>query len=181
VCRFWCRRRWITRRCASCISRQTAGIDADRDRIEIALTRWAVADDKALFAICRGIQVVNVALGGSLIQDIPSQFETDLIHAGSSINAARDQVLHAVRSDADSILASIIGSDEVGVNSFHHQSIKALAPALTVTALSPDEIVEAVEHPGKRFFLGVQWHPEEMAAGRADMQALFGALVQASR
>jgi putative glutamine amidotransferase len=158
----------------------TEGIDADRDRVEIDVTRWALDDDKPLFAICRGIQVVNVALGGSLIQDIPSQFETELIHAGSSIKAARDQVLHTVRSAPGSKLESVIGVGDVGVNSFHHQSIKALAPGLTLTALSPDEIVEAVEHPAKRFFVGVQWHPEEMAAGRPDMLALFGALVQSS-
>jgi putative glutamine amidotransferase len=158
----------------------TEGIDADRDRVEIDVTRWALADDKPLFAICRGIQVVNVALGGSLIQDIPSQFETDLVHAGSSIKAARDQVLHSVRSAPGSKLEAIIGAGEVGVNSFHHQSVKALAPGLALTALSPDEIVEAVEHPGKRFFLGVQWHPEEMAAGRSDMMALFEALVRSS-
>ncbi len=158
----------------------TAGIDADRDRVELELTRWAVADNKPLLGICRGIQAMNVALGGTLVQDIPSQVETQLIHAGHWHNAARDQVLHTVCSLANTRLAGIIGFGDVGVNSFHHQSIKKAADDFVVTATSNDGVIEAVEIPAHQFCLGVQWHPEEMASSRPDMMRLFEALVTAS-
>lgn len=159
---------------------KTGGIDPDRDRVETALTRWAVAENKPLLGICRGIQVMNVALGGSLIQDIPSQAPSELTHAGHWHGAARDQVLHTVRCDADSRAALLLGA-EVGVNSFHHQSINRVGDAYVVTGRSTDGIVEAIEIPSQRFCLGVQWHPEEMAAGREDMLSLFRALVQAAQ
>jgi putative glutamine amidotransferase len=159
---------------------KTGGIDADRDRMEIALTRWAAAENKPLLGICRGVQVMNVALGGSLIQDIPSQSPSELTHPGHWYSAARDQVLHNVCCDANTRLAGIIGFGDVGVNSFHHQSLKRVAEPFVVTARAPDGIVEAVEIPGNTFCVGVQWHPEEMAAGRPDMMRLFEGLVSAS-
>lgn len=159
---------------------KTGGIDAERDRAETALMRWCVAENKPVLGICRGIQVMNVALGGSLIQDIPSQAPSELTHAGHWTGAARDQVLHTVTCEAGTRAAALFGR-QVGVNSFHHQSIRRLGDGFVVTGRATDGIVEAVEIPSQRFCLGVQWHPEEMAAGRDDMRSLFRALVNATR
>ena len=159
---------------------KTGGIDPDRDRVEMALTRWAIAENKPLLGICRGVQVMNVSLGGSLIQDIPSQSPSELTHPGHWYSAPRDQVLHTVRCDAGSHIAALLGA-EVGVNSFHHQSIRRVATGFVATAYASDGIVEAIEAPDQRFCVGVQWHPEEMAAGRADMQNLFRMLVDVAR
>lgn len=161
---------------------ETYGIDADRDRAEVALTQWAMQDDKPAFSICRGIQVVNVALGGTLIQDIPTQWQSaiTLEHRGHKIGAARDQVLHEVCVWPGCKLASIIGAGNVATNSFHHQAVGRVADGLVVTSRASDGIIESVEAPDKRWFIGVQWHPEEMTAGRPDMMALFQNFVDAS-
>jgi putative glutamine amidotransferase len=151
----------------------TNDVDLERDHVEIALVRWALEDDKPLFAICRGVQVMNVALGGTLIQDIPTQHGDRIEHRGNWIGAARDKVLHEVCVEPGSRIASIIGEGNIGVNSFHHQALKRVANGLGVTSRSPDGIIESVEIPDKRYFVGVQWHPEEMTAGRADMMNLF--------
>lgn len=160
---------------------ETYGIDADRDEVEVALTQWTMQDDKPAFSICRGIQVVNVALGGSLIQDIPSQWQAGnlLEHRGHKIGAARDQVLHDVCVEPNCKLASILGAGNVGTNSFHHQALGRIGDGLVITSRAPDGIIESVEAPDRRWFVGVQWHPEEMTAGRADMMALFQSFVDA--
>lgn len=158
----------------------TDDINLERDDIEIALARWTLEDDKPMFAICRGIQVVNVALGGSLIQDIPSQYDQRIEHRGSAIGAARDQVLHEVCIEPGARITEIFGAGNVGVNSFHHQAIKAMGDGLLVTSRAQDGIIESVELPGRRYYLGVQWHPEDMTAGREDMLALFQSFVDAS-
>ena len=162
---------------------KTAGIDDDRDRAEILLTQWAVTDDKAVFGICRGMQMMNVAMGGTLIQDIPSQWSTNLVHSAYAINPdpPRDGVSHAAQFAAGSRIAQIIGAPEAGVNSFHHQSVKRMADGFVPTSTSPDGIIESFEMPNKRFSLGVQWHPEDMAAGRDDMMNLFRAFVDSAR
>jgi putative glutamine amidotransferase len=106
---------------------KTGHSDPDRDRTEFALSRWAVTDDKPLLGICRGIQSLNVALGGSLVQDIPSQWPTSLRHNGHYEQAARDEVLHTVCVEPGSRIDAILGAAEgreVGVNSFHHQAVK---------------------------------------------------------
>jgi len=131
-----------------------------------------------VFGICRGVQLMNVALGGSLIQDIPSQAPSALTHHGRWNGAARDQVLHTVTCEDGTRSAALFGR-EVGVNSFHHQSIKRLAEGFVVTGCSTDGIIEAIEIPSQRFCLGLQWHPEEMAEGRADMLGVFRAFVTA--
>lgn len=161
---------------------ETYGIDADRDHVEVALTQWAMQDDKPAFFICRGIQVQNVALGGTLIQDIPTQWKANnlLEHRGHKIGAARDQVLHEVCVEPNCKLASIIGAGDIGTNSFHHQALGRIGAGLIITSRAPDGIIESVEAPDKRWFVGVQWHPEEMTAGRADMMSLFQSFVDAS-
>ncbi len=156
---------------------KTAGIDPDRDRAECLLARWAVADDKPLFGICRGIQSLNVALGGSLIQDIPSQWPTPVRHNGHYDGAARDEVLHTVRVEPGSRVAQMLTASEVGVNSFHHQAVKRVAQGFVVTSRANDGVIESIEMPGKRFVVGVQWHPEEMSESRTDMMNLFATFV----
>ncbi|MCS6847967.1 MAG: gamma-glutamyl-gamma-aminobutyrate hydrolase family protein [Anaerolineae bacterium] len=158
---------------------KTYGVDRERDEVEMALARWALQDDKPLFAICRGIQVMNVALGGSLIQDLPSQWGSAVPHDGNYNGFERHAVAHPVCIEPGTHIAQIMGPGEVGVNSFHHQALKDVADGLIITSRAPDGIVESVEFPGKRHYIGVQWHPEEMAAGREDMMRLFRTFVEA--
>lgn len=155
-------------------------VDAPRDALELALSRWAFEDDVPLFGICRGQQVINVALGGTLVQDIPSQVETHIAHDQTD-DHPRNRHAHAVEIDPGSRLAQVMGATRAEVNSLHHQSVGLPAPGLCVTALSPDGIVEALEHPGKTFVLSVQWHPEDMAHDEAAMQRLFDAFVAAAK
>lgn len=159
---------------------KTGRIDPDRDRAEFIVSRWAMADDKPLFGICRGIQALDVALGGTLVQDIPSQWSSELRHNGHYDGANRDDILHTVQVEPGTRVWQMLGQSEVGVNSFHHQAVKRVADEFVVTARSSDGIIEAIEHPGKRFAVAVQWHPEEMSATRQDMLNLFVTFVQAA-
>jgi putative glutamine amidotransferase len=133
-----------------------------RDEYEIALVRSALSHDLPVFAICRGVQLLNVALGGSLLQDIPSQVEQHLDHHPSGGVA---QVAHFVDVTPGTRIAELLG-DEVDANGFcavnsrHHQAINALGDGLKVTARAVDGVIEAVERPASRFCVGVQWHPE---------------------
>ncbi len=160
--------------------RLTHGVSDERDRAELALARWALEEDKPVLAICRGIQVMNVATGGTLIQDIPAQVSPAVCHRYSD-DTPRDFIAHTVRVETGARLASILGATEVGVNSWHHQSCDAPGNGIVYTAWSPDGVVEGAEAPGRRFAVCVQWHPEEMFHNRADMLALFRALVEASK
>jgi putative glutamine amidotransferase len=133
---------------------------ARRDQCELALARRARERNIPTLAICRGIQVVNVALGGTLVQDIPSQSPSDINHDQSEKRAAR---LHDVHIEPDSLLHEAIGATDIAVNSSHHQSVARVAPGLRVTARSPDGVVEGVEWTGDDWWmLAVQWHPEEL-------------------
>jgi putative glutamine amidotransferase len=159
--------------------RATHGVSEERDRAELALVRWALAEGKPMLAICRGIQVMNVAAGGTLVQDIPTQISEEVVHRYSD-DTPRDFVAHTVRVDAGTRLASILGATEVETNSWHHQSCKAPGQGIVYTAWARDGVVEGLEVPGHRFAVAVQWHPEEMFHNRADMLALFRALVKAA-
>jgi putative glutamine amidotransferase len=159
---------------------KTSGIDPDRDSAEFWLTRWAAADNKPLFAICRGIQAMNVALGGTLVQDIPSQWRNPITHDGNYYGPTRDEIHHDVCVEPHTQLAQMLGAGDVGTNSFHHQALKRVADGLVVTARAKDGVIEAVEMPDHRFFVGVQWHPEEMAATRANMLRLFQTFIAAT-
>jgi len=160
--------------------RATCSVSAERDRAELALARWAIEQDKPLLAICRGIQVVNVAMGGTLIQDIATQVGEQVVHSYSA-DTPRDFVAHTVRVTADTRLAQILGETQLGTNSWHHQSCQEPGPGLVYTAWAPDGVVEGLEAPGQRFAVAVQWHPEEMFHSRADMLALFQALIRAAQ
>jgi putative glutamine amidotransferase len=156
----------------------TGNIDHDRDRTEIALTRWALEDKLPTFGICRGIQVMNVALGGSLIQDVPSLVAYPLRH-DLDPGETRSRILHDVTLAEDSHLARIIGQSRVPVNSIHHQAIERPAPMLRVVGHAPDGVIEAVEIPEMPFFMAVQWHPEDMIDDER-MLRVFRSFVEAA-
>ncbi len=154
-------------------------IQPARDETELRVTRWALADGRPIFGICRGIQMLNVAAGGSLYQDIPSQLETELGHSyrkGDPHNLRA----HPVEFDPESRVAQWFGTTTIDVNSLHHQSLKKVAPGLRVIARAPDGIVEAVESEDERFIVGVQFHPELLGDDER-MAKLFEEFVQGAR
>ncbi len=155
----------------------TGNIDDRRDQVEISLAQWAVRDDQPVLGICRGHQVLNVALGGTLVQDIPSQVTTTINHDGSK---PRGLPAHDVTIDPASRLAGIIGSTRLAVNSLHHQSVEQPAPDMCVTAHAPDGVIEGLEMPDKRFVLSVQWHPEDMFEDDPAMLRIFQSFVGAA-
>ncbi len=150
-------------------------IDEERDRFEVELIHVARDRDLPFLGICRGLQVLNVALGGSLYQDLSYRQGTDPAHM--SPRERRGEPVHLVTIAASSRLAEIIGARELHVTSTHHQIIHDLAPNLQVSAVAPDGVIEGVEGPG-RFFLAVQWHPERMATRHPEQLALFRALIE---
>jgi putative glutamine amidotransferase len=155
------------------------GVDTDRDRVEIQLVRYAVQEKLPFLGICRGIQMVNVALGGSLYTHVIDQ-HPDAIKHDFVDGHKRDYLAHEVNIQPDSRLASILKIPTVKVNSLHHQGLRRLAPELKAAAYAPDGLVESVEIPAHPFGVAVQWHPEWLQA-HAPMRALFKAFVEASQ
>lgn len=155
-------------------------IARQRDEMEMTLARWAMAEGRPLLAICRGIQLLNVALGGSLYQDIQAQIPGAERHDWYP-GYPRDHRPHPVTITPQTRLARIVESPSLPVNSLHHQSLKGIAPGLIVTALAPDGVVEAVEATEHPFAVAVQWHPEELADNDPVAQRLFDAFVAACR
>ena len=153
------------------------GTSADRDRSDLALVHAALSDDLPLLAICRGMQVVNVALGGTLHQHVPDVFDTLVVHRDDPPGP----ILHAVTVDEASRLAAVMGVDEVRTMSWHHQAIDALGKGLTSVATSPDGVVEALALDRSPGCLIVQWHPELTAEEDPTQQALFDEVVTAAR
>jgi putative glutamine amidotransferase len=157
------------------------GVDAARDDYEIALVRAAIAADLPVLAICRGLQVMNVAAGGTLVQDIPSQVGTVVPH---QVPTPADAIAHDVSVVTGSRLAGLMRTDAAGgrlaVNSRHHQAVRRIAEGFVVTAEAPDGVIEALERPLSRFCVGVQWHPENFLGSGAFLP-LFAGLVAASR
>ena len=129
--------------------------------------------------ICRGIQSLNVALGGTLYQDLPSQYHPEAGKMLHNQTAPTQYPSHRVAILPDTPLHALLGVDTLAVNSFHHQAVKRVAPELRACAEAPDGLTEAVYHPELPFLWGVQWHPERMRD--ASSAALFTALVEASR
>lgn len=148
-----------------------------RDALEVKLTHLAQRRRMPTLALCRGIHIMNVALGGTLIQDIPSQWKSDTAHPRSSQPAQR---VHRVDLDPDSRLARMIGASTLAVNSSHHQAIQRVADALRVTGESPDGIIEAVESVDTDWWMvGVQWHPEDLTATEEDWdRRIFAAFAE---
>jgi putative glutamine amidotransferase len=155
--------------------------DQARDWVETNLIRWAVANHKPVFGVCRGTQAINVALGGTLHQDVADQRPSAIRHDcfAPAEGYQRDSLVHEVNLEKGSLLRRIMEVERVLVNSLHHQAIKVLAPGLTATAFAPDGLIEGVEGEGDQFLVGVQWHPEELAEAHEPHRRLFHAFVQA--
>ncbi len=137
-------------------------VDGQRDTVELALARWCRADQRPLLGICRGIQTINVAFGGSLWQDLPSQLPNSLDHRHNTHLRVYDVPGHPLQLSADSWLARQLGAAELLVNTMHHQALKAVAPGLRVVGYAPDGVIEAVEGTEAGFVVGVQCHPEHL-------------------
>ena len=149
-------------------------VNSPRTDFEIQLVRLALARELPVFGICGGAQVLNVALGGALYQDIPSQVPKAYKHSGSPERA------HTVDIVPNTRLAAILGMPEMRVNSLHHQAVKVPGQGLVVSASARDGVIEAVEIPGRPFVLGVQWHPEQLFMEDEGALRLFSAFVQAA-
>jgi putative glutamine amidotransferase len=151
-----------------------------RDEFEIALSRAALERDVPILAICRGLQVLNVAAGGTLLQHVPDAVGGGIPH---SIDEPKNAIAHAINVKTGSTLAHVLGSrvaavETCGVNSRHHQAVDGVAPGFTVSATAPDGIVEAIERADRRFCVGVEWHPENFWT-TGEFAGLFEAFVRA--
>lgn len=155
-----------------------SGINPQRDAVELELARLSIESDLPLFGICRGCQMLNVALGGTLYTHIPEQYETSLNHRLSE-EKYPSFLAHEVDIRQKSLLASLIQQEMIWVNSRHHQAIKDLAPSLTVTSRALDDLIEGIERPSNRFCLAVQWHPENLQDS-PEQQQLFAGFVSAA-
>ncbi len=156
----------------------------ERDTFEIALVREARRRDLPIVAICRGIQVMNVAFGGTLVQDIPSQVHGARNHRLSVPPHKSFDYAHDIWIEENSLLARLLqerlgGSDSCAVNSRHHQAVKDVAAGFKVVATAPDGIVEAIEDPAARFCLGVEWHPENFWR-TGEFRPIFEGFVEAA-
>lgn len=147
-------------------------IDSDRDAFELGLYACVKATNKPILGICRGIQLLNVAEGGTLYQHIDGHRQTP------TPGTVTEQVTKVVKG---SMLESLVGKQEILVNSFHHQNVKDLAPTLAIDAISADGYIEAAHMPGHKFFLAVQWHPEIFRTTSEGMRKVFSAFVDAAR
>ena len=147
---------------------QDVGSCPERDKLETLLLSKALQSDKAILGICRGLQFINVFLGGTLWQNLPSQHPTEITHRqGKPYNVPT----HKVVLNGD--LKKLLGKATLDVNTLHHQAAKDLGARLTPTAISPDGIIEAIQMVGKRFVWGVQWHPEYMFKTDPDSLTIF--------
>lgn len=155
--------------------------DRDRDRVELALARWALADGKPMLGVCRGMQLINVAAGGTLFEDIAEQMPGAIRHdyfPFSEPGFSRDYLAHDVDVTAGSRLAGVFGAGALKVNSMHHQGVRDLGEGLAVTATAPDGLIEALEGRGGRYLVGVQWHPEALTDTQDAPKDLFREFVQ---
>jgi putative glutamine amidotransferase len=156
--------------------------DPARDWAEILLVRWALQDRKPVLGVCRGIQVINVACGGSLYQHLADQLPDSIKHDyfPTPADPARDYLAHTIRVDAASRLGYLLGDREVRVNSMHHQGIKRLAGGLRASAYAPDGLIEGVEGASGHYLVAVQWHPEELADAHVPHRRLFTDFIDAA-
>ncbi|MGA3294870.1 MAG: gamma-glutamyl-gamma-aminobutyrate hydrolase family protein [Candidatus Acidiferrales bacterium] len=161
-------------------SAQTAESDADRERTDFVLLEHALAEQKPVLAICYGIQSLNVFLGGTLVQDIPSELQTQILHDWES-EQDDPEPFHAAAIEPGSRLAQMAGAGEVVVNSSHHQSVLDPGRSLRVVSRALDGVIEAVEWTGdSNWVIGVQWHPERMQEKDSLARALFRDLAVAA-
>jgi putative glutamine amidotransferase len=157
-------------------------VDAARDRVELQLARWAAADKKPILGLCRGLQVINVALGGTLYQDITAEKPGALKHdCFPNEGYRRDHRAHDVALSAGSRLRAAFDAPAIAVNSMHHQGIRDLAPALVPAGVAPDGLIEGIESSNGHFLVGVQWHPEVYESTDAPTRRLFANFIAAAR
>ena len=159
-------------------------VDPVRDEFEIALIAAARSRDLPIFAICRGVQVLNVAAGGTLVQDIPSEVAGAVQHSLVVPEHPPYELAHEVWVEKDSLLATLmcdrlVGNDTCDVNSRHHQAVKTVGLGYRVSATAPDGVIEAIEDPSLRFCLGVQWHPENFWR-TGEFRALYEGFLEAA-
>jgi putative glutamine amidotransferase len=158
--------------------------ETGRDEFEIALITAARARQLPILAICRGVQVLNVACGGTLVQDIPSQLAGALPHSLPVPPNEPYSLAHEVWIEKESLLSKLLrerlADDAVEVNSRHHQAVKDVAPCFKVSATAPDGVIEAIEDPAMRFCLGVQWHPENFFR-TGEFRSLFEGFLEAAQ
>ena len=148
------------------------------DEYDMELIRETVKQGKPVLGICRGMQMINVLFGGSLYQDIPAQIDTTIKH---SMEPPAHRTCHKCIVEKDTPLYELFGREEVGVNSHHHQAVKAVAPGFAVMGRAEDGIVEAIYDPNKPFVWGVQWHPERIWDIEESSAKLFEAFIEACR
>lgn len=156
--------------------------DRERDRVEVSLASWALAEDKPVLGVCRGMQLINVAAGGSLYQDLAEELPGSIKHdyfPFSGEGYARDYLAHDVSVVAGSRLAQLVGAGPLRVNSMHHQGVKELGRGLVATAAAPDGLIEAVEGNDDGYLVAVQWHPEALTDNDARTRSLFADFIDA--
>ncbi len=151
-----------------------------RDELEIYLCKEAIKKDIPILGICRGVQIINIAMGGTIYQDLDSQWDRGMLLKHSQ-SAPRWYGTHEVGLVESSILKKLIGTEKFRVNSFHHQAIKEIAPCFRETAQSEDGVIEGIESITNTFAVGVQWHPERMWDTDKRMLGLFMGLVNAAK
>jgi putative glutamine amidotransferase len=158
------------------------GTDPARDRVELKLLGWALEDGKPLLGICRGIQLINLARGGTLYQDLAAELpEAEKHDYFPDQGYARDQLTHDIEVAAGTRLAELLGTRRLRVNSMHHQALRAVGRDLVVSARSAaDGVIEAIEVPDHPFMIGVQWHPEALSDRDAVQRRLFTAFIEAA-
>ena len=157
--------------------------DRDRDRVEVSLATWAMAEEKPVLGVCRGMQLVNVAAGGTLYQDLTEERPGSLKHdyfpfRGQSY--ARDYLAHEVTVAEGTRLAQRMGAGALKVNSMHHQGVRTLGQGLVATAVAPDGLIEAIEGDGDAYLVAVQWHPEALTDNDARTRGLIADFIDAA-
>lgn len=156
--------------------------DPARDEVELMLVRWAMADRKPVLGVCRGLQIVNLAAGGTLYQDLAEQMPASIKHDYFPFGGryARDYLAHDVQVAENTKLAEIFGAGSLRVNSMHHQGVRRLGTQLVASAVAPDGLVEGLESGDGSYLVAVQWHPEALADDCQRTRRLFESFVEAS-
>lgn len=157
--------------------------DRERDRVEVALAKWALEEEKPVLGVCRGMQLINVAAGGTLYQDLAEELPGALKHDYFPFRGqafARDHLAHEVSVASGTRLAQRMGAGPLKVNSMHHQGVRALGQGLVSTAVAPDGLIEAIEGEGNGYLVAVQWHPEALTDNDARTRGIFADFIAAA-
>ncbi|WP_142504588.1 gamma-glutamyl-gamma-aminobutyrate hydrolase family protein [Melghirimyces algeriensis] len=153
-------------------------VEPERDRMEMALSQMMIEANKPVLALCRGFQILNIALGGDMYQDLYTQREGVIQHYQK---ATRDHASHTIQIAKDTTLRKVAGVDRIRVNSFHHQAVRRIPNGFIVSATAPDGVTEAFEKIGEPFVMGVQWHPENLYKKSAFARHLFQTFIDACK